>query len=151
NNEDDIASRAECRNPIYPDPMDLARQFRKYLPGWQPEAYEHMARATLRHDDATKKWILACPREYEAHIFRSNRDSTTWTRLAHMPVPVKLICADPAAGEKMPPALIGKALAEEAGVDYDFIPETTHFLQVEKPAECLRSTETFLSAHGFLD
>jgi pimeloyl-ACP methyl ester carboxylesterase len=149
-NEDDIAARAERRNPIYPDPMDLARQFRKYLPGWQPEAYEFMARATLRRDDATNKWVLACPREYEAHIFRSNRDPSTWSGLARMPVPVKLICADPAAGEKMPPALIGKALAEEARVDYDFIPGTTHFLQVERPAECVLSTEAFLASHGFL-
>ncbi len=107
-NEDDIGARAERRTPSYADPMDLAKQFSKYLRGWQPEAYEQMARATLRHDEASGKWLLACPREYEAHIFRSNRESKTWTRMANMPVAVKLICADPAAGEQMPTALIEK-------------------------------------------
>src|SRR5579864_2256974 len=98
-NEDDIAARAAPRTPSYSDPMELASQFRKYLRGWQPEAYEEMARATLRRDDIAGKWVLACPREYEAHIFRSNRDATAWTGLSHMPVPVKLICGDPAGGE----------------------------------------------------
>jgi pimeloyl-ACP methyl ester carboxylesterase len=148
-NEDDIGARAERRTPSYADPMDLAKQFSKYLRGWQPEAYEQMARATLRHDEASGKWLLACPREYEAHIFRSNRESKTWTRMANMPVAVKLICADPAAGEQMPTALIGKALAEEAHVEYDFIPGTTHFLQVERPVDCVRSTEEFLERNGF--
>jgi hypothetical protein len=66
-----------------------------------------------------------------------------------MPVAVKLICADPAAGEQMPTAMIGKALAEEAHVEYDFVPGTTHFLQVERPVECVRSTELFLDHNGF--
>jgi pimeloyl-ACP methyl ester carboxylesterase len=149
-NEDDIAARAERRTPSYSDPMELASQFRKYLRGWQPEAYEEMARATLRRDDVAGKWVLACPREYEAHIFRSNRDATTWTGLSHMPVPVKLICGDPAGGENMPPALIGAALAREAAVEYEFIPRTTHFLQIEKPEECVRATEAFFASHGFL-
>jgi pimeloyl-ACP methyl ester carboxylesterase len=147
-NENDIAARAERRTPSYADPSDLARQFRKYLPGWQPEAYELMARATLRRDDGAGKWVLACPREYEAHIFRSNREAAAWNGVAHMPVPVKLICADPTR-EEQPPALIGKALAEEAHVDYDFIPGTTHFLQIEQPAECVRLMEAFLARHGF--
>jgi pimeloyl-ACP methyl ester carboxylesterase len=147
-NEDDIAARAGRRTPSYKDPMDLARQFRKYFPRWQPDAYDLMARATLRHD-ASGEWTLACPREYEAHVFRSNRDTSAWTGLAHMPVAVKLICADPAGGEQMPPALIGKAIAEEAPVEYEAIPGTTHFLQIEQPHECVRSMEAFLVRHGF--
>jgi pimeloyl-ACP methyl ester carboxylesterase len=151
NNENDIASRAERRTPSYNDPADLAAQFRRRLPGWRPEAYELMARATLRHDPATGQWILACPREYEAHVFRSNRETSAWTGLASMPVGVKLICADPDKGEMMPPAMIGKAVAAESpGVEYEAIPHTTHFLQIEKPLECIRAMETFLRAQGFI-
>jgi pimeloyl-ACP methyl ester carboxylesterase len=149
-NEDDIAARAERRTPSYKDPMDLARQFRRYFPRWQPDAYDLMARATLRHDAASGEWMLACPREYEAHVFRSNRDTSAWTGLAHMPVAVKLICADPAGGERMPPALIGKAIAEEAPIEYEAIPGTTHFLQIEQPRECVRSMEVFLIKHGLI-
>ena len=105
-----------------------------------------MARATLRYDHQAQRWILACPREYEAHIFRSNRETSTWRRLRQMSVPVKLICADPADGG--PPALIGRALAEEASVQYEAIPGTSHFLQIERPQECIRAMEAFLIEHG---
>jgi len=145
--EDAIAARAERRSPSYKDPMDLARQFAKYFTRWQPEAYELMARATLRRDNSTGEYVLACPREFEAHVFRSNRDTSAWSGLARMPVAVKLICADPNL-EMAAPALIGKALAEEAKVDYEAIPETTHFLQIERPSECVRSMEQFLAKNG---
>jgi pimeloyl-ACP methyl ester carboxylesterase len=147
-NENDIAARAERRTPSYKDPEDLARQFRKYFPLWRPEAYELMARATLRHDPANGEWVLACPREYEAHVFRSNRDTSVWTGLKTMPVAVKLICADPDGGEKLTPALIGKAVAAESGIDYEALAKTTHFLQIEQPRECIRSMESFLAEHG---
>jgi pimeloyl-ACP methyl ester carboxylesterase len=150
NNEDNIASRAERRSPSFNDPKDLAAQFRRWLPGWRPEAYELMARATLRHDPATGRWLLACPREYEAHVFRSNRETSAWTGLGGLPVAVKLICADPDT-DNGPPARIGKAVAaENPGVEYEAIPHTTHFLQIEKPLECIRAMESFLRAQGFI-
>ncbi len=146
-NEDDIAARAERRTPSYGDPMELARQFQRRFLQWQPEAYELMARATLRYDATVGRWVLACPREYEAHVFRSNRETSTWQRLSHMPVAVKLICADPAGGG--PPALIGRALAAEASVEYEAVPGTSHFLQIERPQECIRAMEIFLVENGF--
>lgn len=147
--EDAIAARAAKRTPSYKDPSELARQFAKYFTRWQPEAYELMARATLRHDVATGDWVLACPREFEAHVFRSNRDTSAWTSLGRLPVAVKLICADPGL-EMAAPALIGKAVAEEARIDYEAIPDTTHFLQIERPAECIRSMEQFLAKCGMI-
>jgi pimeloyl-ACP methyl ester carboxylesterase len=108
-----------------------------------------MARATLRYDTSNRRWVLACPREYEAHVFRSNRETGPWRRLRHMPVAVKLICADPADGG--PPALIGRALAAEASVEYEPIAGTSHFLQIERPQECIRAMETFLVKHGFIN
>jgi pimeloyl-ACP methyl ester carboxylesterase len=146
-NEDDIAARAERRTPSYNDPTQLARQFQRRFPHWQPEAYELMASATLRHENASGRWVLACPREYEAHVFRSNRETTTWQRLGHMPVAVKLICADPADGG--PPALIGRALAAEAGIEYEAVAGTSHFLQIEQPQECIRAMEAFLDQQDF--
>jgi pimeloyl-ACP methyl ester carboxylesterase len=147
--EDDIAARAERRTPSYADPAELAQQFERRFPRWQPQAYELMAQATLRYDPRERRWVLACPREYEAHIFRSNRETSTWHRLRHMPVAVKLICADPADGE--PPALIGRALAAEASLEYEPIAETSHFLQIERPRECIRAMEAFLVKHRFIN
>ena len=148
-NEDDIASRAERRTPSYKDPKELARQFQRRFPNWRPESYELMARATLRYDPPSQKWVLACPREFEAHIFRSNRETSTWQRLRNMPVPLKLICADPSDGG--PPALIGQALAAEAAVEYEAVPETSHFLQIERPQECIQAMEAFFVEHGFIN
>jgi pimeloyl-ACP methyl ester carboxylesterase len=147
-NEDDLAARAERRISGYDDPLDLARQFQRRFPRWHPEAYELMARATLRYNTNMRQWVLACPREYEAHIFRSNRETSTWRRLGRMPVPVKLICADPADGG--PTALIGRALAVEAFVEYEPIAGTSHFLQIERPQECIHAMETFLVKHGLI-
>ena len=35
---------------------------------------------------------------------------------------------------------------ESVAVDYDFVPETSHFLQLEQPEECARRTIDFLSS-----
>jgi pimeloyl-ACP methyl ester carboxylesterase len=145
-NEDDIASRAERRTPRYSDPSGLAKQLARRFTLWRPEAYELMARATLRRDPDAGDWVLACPREYEAHVFRSNRDATLWTGLAHMPVAVKLICAHPAVGDT--PSRIGQAIAAETPVEYEAITGTTHFLQIERPEECVRAMDAFLAKFG---
>ncbi len=148
NDKDSLASRAARRPERYKDPSELARQFARRFKRWVPDAYELMARATLRHDRASGDWVLACPREFEAHVFSSNADPGLWPRMAHCPVPVKLVCGDPTLEDAMPPALIGKAMAEELGLPYEAIADTTHFLQIEKPAESFRAAETFLAEHG---
>jgi pimeloyl-ACP methyl ester carboxylesterase len=39
-------------------------------------------------------------------------------------------------------------MAAELPLAYEAIPGTTHFLQIERPAECVRAMESFLAAHG---
>ena len=39
-------------------------------------------------------------------------------------------------------------LREMMTVDYDFLPDATHFLQLEKPAECVAVMRDFLEAAG---
>lgn len=146
----EIVGRASRRSERYKDPGSLARRFAS-LPSfrrWVPEAYELMARATLRRDTARGDWVLACPRELEAHTFSTNVDPTIWPRMANFPVPVKLICGDPEIEESDPPALIGNAMAAELPIEYEAIPDTTHFLQIERPYECIRAMESFLAKHG---
>jgi pimeloyl-ACP methyl ester carboxylesterase len=146
--KDSLAARARRRTERYKAPADLARQFRARFPRWRPEAYELMARATLRHDTHAGDWTLACPREWEAHVFASNADPNLWPRMAQCPVPVKLVCGDPELEGAMPPARIGRAMAEELPLEYEAIAGTTHFLQIERPDECIRATESFLRNHG---
>ncbi len=147
----DLAARARRRRESYDTPEQFARQlasvpaFRR----WVPEAYELMARATLRHDATSGRWVLACPRELEARIFEATADPTVWPRMAHLPTPVELICADPEAEDVGPPALIGRAMATELPIEYEFVPDSSHFLQIEHPAACIRITENFLARHHF--
>ena len=148
--KDDLSARARRRTQRYDDPRLFARQLAS-LPAfstWMPEAYELMARATLRYDEAAKDWTLACPRELEAHVFETNADETLWPRMASFGVPVKLICADPELEDVRAPALTSRAMAEELSLEYEAIPGTTHFLQVEQPLECIRAMESFLSKYG---
>jgi pimeloyl-ACP methyl ester carboxylesterase len=147
----DLAARAKRRRESYSSPQEFARQlasvpaFRR----WVPEAYELMARATLRRDDASGAWVLACPRELEARVFEATADPTIWPRMAKLTVPVELICADPDAEDAGPPAMIGQAMAVELPIEYEAIPDTSHFLQIERPHECIRATEAFLTRHRF--
>jgi pimeloyl-ACP methyl ester carboxylesterase len=149
-NEDDIAARAERRKPGFDDPNELVASFIRKQPRWLPEAYELMTHATLRRDSATNQWVLACPREFEAHVFRSGRDPRIWTGLARMPVAVKLICADPRLEDTGPTAMLGRAAAADSGVAYEAISGTTHFLQIEKPHECVAAMESFLRQQGVI-
>ncbi len=149
--KNDLAARARRRRQSYSSPDEFARQLAS-LPAfrrWLPEAYGLMARATLRYDHASNLWVLACPRELEALVFESTADPSIWPRMANLTVPVKLICADPQAVDAGPPALIGRAMASELPIEYEAIPDTSHFLQIERPAECLRATEAFLAKHHF--
>ena len=151
--EGDLASRARRRTERYESPDDLARAFARvpHFGRWRPEAYELMARATLRRDEAAGDWVLACPRELEARVFESNRDATIWPRMKNLPVAGKLICGDPAIENQQLPALIGQAIAQEIPFEYEAIPGTSHFLQVERPEECVRAMEAFLRARRFID
>jgi len=145
--KDSLAARARRRTERYKTPHEFAHQLasRAAFKRWHPEAYELMARATLRRD-SSRDWILACPRELEARVFEENRDPTLWLKLGELKPALKLIGADPhVAG---PPALICKAIADEMPIEYEAIPDTTHFLQIEKPEECVRVMETFLAKHG---
>ena len=79
---------------------------------------------------------------------KKNRDPSLWVRLAEIKAPVKLIGADPTIEGAGPPALISKAIGKELSIEYEAIRGTTHFLQMEKPEECVRAMEAFLAKHG---
>jgi pimeloyl-ACP methyl ester carboxylesterase len=148
--KDQLAVRARKRTERYPTPHDFANQLasRPVFSRWRPEAYELMARATLREEPSSGQWTLACPRELEARVFEENRDPSLWVKLGHVKAPVKLIGADPHIEGASVPGLLSKAVAEETAVEYEAIPDTTHFLQIERPEECVSAMETFLAKHG---
>jgi pimeloyl-ACP methyl ester carboxylesterase len=110
---------------------------RRQFARWRPGAHERFARATLREDTISGRFVLACPRELEAHIFETNRDTALWGQVAAgLDVPLSLVCADPSLDDADAPGIVCRALAQEADLDYECIPGTTHMLQLEEPDAC---------------
>lgn len=141
----DMATLARRRPERYPNPEAFAAQLaaRPAFRRWVPGAHDLFARATLRPDPAGG-WVLRCPRELEARIFEDNIDPTIWPRLGCPPMPLFLIGADTRLEGQQAPALLTECLAEDQKLPYAMIPDTTHFLQIERPAETLRAMENFL-------
>ena len=67
--------------------------------------------------------------------------------LGMLPCPTKVIGADPTLPYAYLPTL---DLSHVMTVDYDFLPETTHFLQLENPAECVAVIREFLEENGLV-
>lgn len=59
--------------------------------------------------------------------------------------PTKVIGADPTLPYSYLPTL---DLSDMMTVDYDFLPGATHFLQLERPAECVARMREFLEPMG---
>jgi pimeloyl-ACP methyl ester carboxylesterase len=111
---------------------------------WVSGAHELMARSVLRRRPGAEAYELVCDPENEAAIYKEDLTLNLWRKAREFGGPVKLIGCDP----KMPGAATGianRALSLEGGYDYDFVEETDHLLQIEKPQECVRVTLRFLS------
>ena len=63
------------------------------------------------------------------------------------PCPTKVIGSDPTLPYTFLPTI---DLGDILTVDYDFVPETTHFLQLEKPEECAEMVREFLEINDLL-
>ena len=116
-----------------------------YIPAFQhmvPGAYDLMAKTTLRQSSAGKGFELRCPPEYEARIIDYARVFSLAVDFDMMLCPLKVIGADPTLPYSYLPTL---DLSDVAIVDYDFLPDATHFLPIEKPAECVAAMRAFLS------
>lgn len=106
-----------------------------------PGAPELVARTTLRQASNGDGYELRCPREFEAAI---SLEGPRWARaadLSRVSCPAKVIGSDPTVPFSFLPTV---NLAEILALDYDFVPETTHLLQLERPEECVAAMLPFL-------
>ena len=148
---DDMVRRSRRRAEWYHSAEEFAQliKARPQFARWGEGVHELFARATLKREPETGLWHLACPRDYEAHIFDTNRDPTLWPRTVEgLAVPVAIIGADPNLDSHEGPALICRALAEAAGLDHQAVPGTTHLLQLEEPQSCKTALERALAGPG---
>lgn len=110
-----------------------------------PQACDEMARALLRPvvEDGKTVWRLSCPPTHESKIFASNDDPSLWSALPTLGDRVKLVCADPSVPGVQPSAAVGRDMAARLGLNYEYVPGTTHFLQLENPDACAAITKAF--------
>ena len=119
-------------------------EFLAYMPDFTrvlPGVRELLASTTLRRSSDGEGFELRCPREYEAQILEYVRSFSPLVDLEGLPCPTKVIGADPALPNTYLPAF---DLSKMLTVDYDFLSESTHLLQLEKPTRCAALLREFL-------
>lgn len=141
---------SQTRPDGFADPEELAMQYRKsrMLSGWVDGAYDLMARSVLRYDDETQSWRLICSGPREADIYRENSAMDIWPAATEFPIPVLTIASDPDSGIPSAPGYACRALRDECGWDYECVPGTGHFLQIQAPEACAEITRRFVSRIG---
>ena len=110
-----------------------------------PAALDLFARTTLRRSGAAQGYELRCPPEYEAQILDHVWTWTMTVDLDEIRCPVKVIGADPTVPYSFIPSMDLGVLVR---VDYDFVPEASHFLPLEQPETCAALMVEFLEEHG---
>ena len=121
--------------------LGLLPTFARVVPG----VHELMARTTLRKSAGDERYELRCPREYEAQLMDYARSFFPLLDLDLLYCPTKVIGGDPTIGNVYLPTF---DLGQVSAVDYDFVPEATHLLQLEEPAKCAAMLREFLQTHG---
>lgn len=115
---------------------------------WVPGEHELMARSVLRRASSGEGYELVCAPENEAAIYAQALTLDLWPRATEFAGPVKLIGCDPNLKGGPPTGAANQALGIEGGYDYDYVENSGHLLQIEKPEECIRLTVDFLGKHG---
>jgi pimeloyl-ACP methyl ester carboxylesterase len=141
----DLAGRARRRAESFLSTEQFAAQLMRVPAffGWVPGAHRLFAESTLRQSG--ESWTLRTPRELEARIYETNTGASAWQRIDSPRCPLMLIGADPSHRYATTPARICEAIHRECGSHYLMVPETTHFLQIEKPAACREALLSFIA------
>ena len=124
----------------FSDVLRIIPAFSRVVPGVR----ELMARTTLRRSASGEDYELRCPREYEAQLMDYARSFFPLIDLEWLSCPLKIVGADPTLPYSYLPTF---DVGDVTRVDYDFIPDATHLLQLERPQECAAAIREFLQRH----
>ena len=125
----------------YADRLRGTPAFQRLRPG----VAELLAETTLRGVDDGSEFVLRCPPEFEARVCEQGYRYATTVDVDAISCPVKVIGSDPVARHSFLPTV---AMDEIVALNYDFVPETTHFLQLEEPEQCVAAMSEFIEEHG---
>ena len=102
-----------------------------------------MAKTILRREGSEGSYTLRCPRDYEAQIIDYASSYSVLVDFTELASPTKVIGADPLVPYSYLPTL---DLSDMLSVDYDFLPDATHFLPLEQPEECAAIVRDFIGS-----
>ncbi len=139
-----MAEQASRRQSRFASWEELAGAYRrsKAFERVRPGVADLLARTTLRPVPDGAGFELCCPPAYEAQMLERMYDWAIATNLETLRCPVKVIGGDPLAPFSFLPTVDPDLIVK---VGYDFVPETTHFLQLEEPEECATLMVEFLA------
>ena len=111
----------------------------------RPGVVELMARTTTRPSADGSTYVLRCPPEYEARVGEQGYRYATSVDVDALSCPVKVIGSDPLVPHSFLPTV---SMDEIVALNYDFVPDATHFLQLEEPEACVSAMLEFLGGDG---
>ena len=120
--------------------LEFSMQFQKVVDGVR----ELVARTTLR-PDGDNRFVLRCPREYEARIVEYLTVFAVAVDFTKMRCPIQVLGADPTVPYSYLPSFQLDAIM---ACNYDFLPEATHMLFVERPGYCADRIREFVAECG---
>jgi pimeloyl-ACP methyl ester carboxylesterase len=137
------------RQDRFASPAELQQSFdsNRAQSRWQVQARADMANAILR-PGGEGSYFLSCRRELEASIYLAALTLDLWPRVSEYAGPVKLIGADPGLKYAPATAAANRALAADGGYEFEFVPDTGHLLQIERPDACRDVVVSFLQKHS---
>ncbi len=109
--------------------------------------HDLIAQTTLCGCTDREGFELCCPPDHEAQIIDFACVYAVSVSLDKLRCPTNVIGADLTLPFSYLPTF---DLGEILDVDYDFLPDTTHFLQLEQPHECVAAPREFLEEQGCL-
>jgi pimeloyl-ACP methyl ester carboxylesterase len=133
-----LADRAARRRTEFPAVQELVDSFRRSpaFAGIDQDGVHALAASSLRWNAERQLFELACAREFEAGIFAMQDLDGAWDRICSVTLPVQLVTGLAPNGEPSSFTIIERALADKGGFEFATIKDATHFMQIEKPAEC---------------
>ena len=145
-----LRDAALIRQDRFPDPDELVDVFR-YLYRFRrlrKGVAELNARSTLRLDRNSGEWRLCCPGPLEAGLYTEVARLPIWRKPGPRAHPLLIVGSDPQTEYASKTAPCCKLFCETFGIDYAFVPDTTHLLQLEEPERCFALFDSFLADNG---
>ena len=147
-----LRDAALIRQNRFRHPEDLVEVY-KYLHRFRrlrEGVPELNARSVLHFDSQSEEWLLRCPGPVEAGLYTEVAELDIWRQPDPPDCPLLIIGADPTLKDASKTASCCKLFCETFGIDYAFVPDTSHLLQLEEPEQCFALFDRYLTDNSII-